>query len=67
MFKDLLGFFPRAIPIFITVWVLSIAGWITHIVWCIQNREFLFMIAGALIAPMGVIHGICLWFGVTWI
>ena len=46
---------------------VCLLAWITHIVWCIQNREFLFMIAGALIGPIGVIHGFCLWFGITWI
>lgn len=67
MFKELFNYFPVAVPAFIALWVVSIAGWITHIVWCIQNREFLFMIAAGLVAPVGAIHGICLWFGITWI
>jgi hypothetical protein len=40
-----------------------IAGWITHVVVCIQNEQIGFLIAGAVAAPVGAIHGIGLWFG----
>jgi len=67
MFRDLFNYFPRLLPTMIVLWITVLSAWITHIVWCIQNREFLFMIAAGVVAPVGVIHGICLWFGVTWI
>ena len=43
--------------------ITTIAGWITHVVWCIKNEQFLFLIAGAIAAPVGIIHGWGLWFG----
>ena len=39
------------------------AAWLTHVVVTIQNEQFLFLIAGAIFAPIGVIHGFGLWFG----
>ena len=42
---------------------ITLAGWGTHVVYCIQNELWLFLFAGALAAPVGVIHGIGLWFG----
>lgn len=43
-----------------------IAGWITHIVVCLMQAKYLLLIAGAFIAPVGVIHGIGIWFGASW-
>jgi len=42
------------------------AAWLTHIVHCLMAAKYLLLIAGAIIAPVGVIHGIGLWFGVSW-
>jgi hypothetical protein len=67
MFKELFGYVWHIFGAWILLIPLTIAAWITHIVWCIQNREFLFMIAAGLVAPVGAIHGFCLWFGITWI
>jgi hypothetical protein len=39
------------------------SAWITHVIVTIQSEEYLFLIAGAIFAPIGVIHGIGLWFG----
>jgi len=44
----------------------SIAAWITHIIHSLMTAKYLLLIAGALIAPVGVIHGVGLWFGVAW-
>ena len=43
-----------------------IAAWLTHIIHCLLAAKYLLLIAGTIIAPIGVIHGIGLWFGVTW-
>lgn len=43
--------------------IASLAGWVTHVITCIQNENWLFLIAGAIAAPIGVIHGWGLWFG----
>jgi len=41
----------------------AIPAWITHVVVCIQEKEFLFLLVGALVWPVGVIHGVGVWFG----
>jgi hypothetical protein len=41
----------------------SVAAWGTHIITCIQNEQYLFLIAGAIAAPVGIVHGIGIWFG----
>lgn len=43
--------------------VTSIAGMLTHIVVCIKAGMWGLLIAGAIAAPVGIIHGIGHWFG----
>lgn len=44
--------------------VLSpVAAWVTHIVVCLKTGAWGFLIAGAIFFPIGIIHGIGLWFG----
>ncbi len=43
--------------------VVCAAAWITHIVECLQEGEWGFLIAGALVFPIAVIHGIGVWCG----
>ncbi len=64
-FKMRRGFTSVELSIVIIAMV-SIAGWITHVVHCLMEAKYLLLIAGAIIAPVGVIHGIGLWFGVAW-
>jgi hypothetical protein len=52
--------------LFVFTWgvlFMSIAAWITHVITCIQNELWVFLIAGTLAAPAGVIHGVGIWFG----
>ena len=46
--------------------LMFLAAWITHIVTCLIQAKYLLLIAGAFIAPVGVIHGIGIWFGASW-
>ena len=46
--------------------IVSAAGWVTHIIHCMLQAKYLLLIAGAFIAPVGVIHGIGIWFGANW-
>jgi hypothetical protein len=41
----------------------AIASWITHVIVCIKAGSWGFLIAGAIFAPIGVIHGTGVWFG----
>lgn len=49
---------------YIAIMIASIAAWITHVVVCIKAASWGFLIAGAIFAPIGVIHGIGVWFGI---
>jgi hypothetical protein len=40
------------------------AAWITHIIFCLGAGAWGFLIAGALVFPIAIIHGVGLWFGV---
>lgn len=44
--------------------ISAIPAWFTHVIHCIQSEEWVFLLAGAIFAPIGVIHGWGLWFGV---
>lgn len=45
----------------LVVWV--IASWITHVVVCLKAASWGFLIAGAIMFPVAVIHGTGVWFG----
>lgn len=40
-----------------------LAAWLTHIIVSIQTASWLILIAGAILFPIGIIHGIGIWFG----
>lgn len=42
---------------------LLVAAWLTHVVVCLKASSWGFLIAGAIFAPIGVIHGVGAWFG----
>jgi len=43
-------------------WLLT--SWLTHIIVCLSTSQWGFLIAGAIFAPIGVVHGTGIWFGV---
>lgn len=56
----------------ISIWLILVSAWITHIVWCIGAAKWTgaaiaLLIVGVLIPPVGCAHGVGLWFGFTWI
>lgn len=51
---------------YLTVIVASLiaaAAWLTHVIVCIKTANYLFLIAGGLVAPIGVLHGLGVWIG----
>lgn len=44
--------------------IVVFAGWLTHIVVTIQAASWGLLIAGAIMAPVGIIHGWGIWFGI---
>ena len=45
----------------LVVWVIT--AWITHVVVCLKAASWGFLIAGAIMFPVAVIHGTGCWFG----
>lgn len=50
----------------------TVGPFITHIVWCIgkaaeTGSAIALLIVGVVMPPVGWAHGLCLWFGFTWI
>lgn len=43
--------------------IVSFAAWVTHVVACIQQAAWVLLFAGAFIFPVGIIHGVMVWFG----
>jgi len=43
--------------------ITLIAAWLTHVIVCLKTASWGFLIAGAILFPVGVIHGIGIWFG----
>lgn len=52
------------VVLFFAIFVLSFAAWLTHVVVCIADATWGFLIAGAIFFPIGIVHGIGIWFGV---
>ena len=50
----------------LSIALMCIAAWMTHVITCLVQAKYLLLIAGAFIAPVGVIHGVGIWFGVSW-
>ena len=58
--------FDRAIALltflmFVACTTAVLAAWVIHIVACISGAMWGFLIAGAVLFPIGVAHGIYLW------
>jgi len=45
----------------VVLWVF--ASWITHVVVCLKAGSWGFLIAGAILTPIAVVHGTGCWFG----
>lgn len=54
-----------------TIWLAIVAtifgAWLTHIIVTIKAAAWLFLIAGAILPPIGIVHGIATWFGADWV
>ena len=42
--------------------VALVVAWFTHIITCFATATWGFLIAGAILFPVGICHGIYLWF-----
>jgi len=53
----------RTMVALITAGLFAYAAWLTSIVFCAANHMRPLMIASAAFAPVGVVHGVGVWFG----
>lgn len=42
----------------------AFGSWLTHVIVCLQTAKWGFLIAGALMFPIAIVHGTGIWFGV---
>lgn len=43
--------------------IISVAAWLTHVVTCLSAGAWGYLIAGAILFPIAIIHGVMLWLG----
>jgi len=55
----------KDLVIYVLLLLLPVA-WLTHVIHCLIAAKYMLLIAGAFIFPVGIIHGVGLWFGVSW-
>jgi len=58
------SFFRKFFPIVIGFFSVGALAWLTHVVVCIKHEQWLFLIAGAIMFPIAIVHGIGYWIGV---
>lgn len=51
------------IGLWLIIMITAVSAWVTHIVRCFSEDQWGFLIAGAIAAPIGMIHGVGIWFG----
>jgi hypothetical protein len=39
------------------------AAWLTHVIVCVKAAAWVFLLAGAICFPIGIVHGVGVWFG----
>ena len=42
---------------------ISVAAWFTHLFVCFSDDRWGFLIAGAIMFPIAIVHGVGIWFG----
>ena len=43
--------------------LVSTAAWFTHLYVCFSDDRWGFLIAGAIMFPIAIVHGVGIWFG----
>lgn len=52
-----------SIVVYLLIVLGSVTAWGTHVITCIQDGSWGFLIAGAIAFPVAIIHGVGIWFG----
>ena len=54
----------KASLLFTLFMLVSFTAWVTHVIYCLSEGAWGFLIAGAIVFPIAIFHGIGIWFGV---
>lgn len=57
----------KAFFVYIILAVTCVAAWLTHVIVTIKAAAWLLLLSGAIFAPIGIVHGISIWFGASWV
>jgi len=49
--------------LYVIIGLVCVAAWITHVVVCLSAGKWGFLVAGALVFPIAIIHGFGIWLG----
>jgi hypothetical protein len=47
---------------YIVLGLVAAAAWFTHIGYCISHQMYVYCVCGALLFPIGIVHGVMIWF-----
>lgn len=48
----------------ILLFIVSLGAWLTHVVTCISDDRWGMLIAGGIVFPVGIVHGVGIWLGI---
>lgn len=43
--------------------LILFAAWVTHVIYTISAQLYVLLLVGMFIFPVGIIHGVMIWFG----
>ena len=55
--------FTLAELVFVIFFIGCVAAWFTHVITCLLAAKWGFLIAGAIMFPVAIVHGVMIWFG----
>ena len=53
----------RKILVSLFWFAVALSPWINHLVYCFKTEKYLLLITGSIVAPVGWLHGLGLFFG----
>jgi len=57
----------KALFIYIAFAIACFAAWLTHVIVTIKAAAWILLLSGAIFAPIGIVHGISIWCGASWV
>jgi len=56
-----------AILTYVAFGITLFAAWLTHVIVTIKAAAWILLLSGAIFAPIGIVHGISIWCGASWV